>query len=127
LLTVTGMRLSEALNLKAEDLDWEQGVLSVGRAKFQKSRLLPLHQSTLRQLRDYMKQRDQFFAARPWRQPVNRVFVSTHGRALTGPAMGDDFRMLTRRIGLRAEGASHGPRIHDLRQHAGSWVMPGGA
>ena len=115
LLTLTGMRLAEALNLKAEDIDWEQGVLSVGRAKFQKSRLVPLHQSTLRQLRDYIKQRDQFFAARPWRQPVNRVFVSTHGTALTGPAMGDDFRMLTRRIGLRAEGASHGPRIHDLR------------
>src|SRR5271165_588168 len=71
LLTVTGMRLTEALNLKAEDIDWEQGVLSVGRAKFQKSRLVPLHKSTLRQLRDYLKRRDQFFAARPWRQPVN--------------------------------------------------------
>lgn len=64
LLIVTGMRLTEALNLKAEDIDWEQGVLSVGRAKFQKSRLVPLHKSTLRQLRDYIKRRDQFFAAR---------------------------------------------------------------
>ena len=34
---------------------------------------------------------------------------------MTGPEIGDDFRMLTRRIGLRAAGASHGPRIHDLR------------
>ena len=115
LLTVTGMRLTEALNLKAEDIDWEQGVLSVGRAKFQKSRLVPLHKSTLRQLRDYIKRRDQFFAARPWRQPVNRIFVSTHGGAFDRPWIGDDFRMLTRRIGLRADGASHGPRIHDLR------------
>jgi integrase len=115
LLTVTGMRLTEALNLKAEDIDWEQAVLSVGRAKFQKSRLVPLHKSTLRQLRGYIKRRDRFFAARPWLQPVNRIFLSTHGAALTGPAIGDDFRMLTRRVGLRAEGASHGPRIHDLR------------
>jgi len=115
LLTVTGMRLTEALNLKAEDIDWGQGVLSVGRAKFQKSRLVPLHPSTLRQLRDYLKRRDRFFAGRPWRQPANRVFVSTQGTALTGPEIGDDFRMLTRRIGLRAIGASHGPRIHDLR------------
>lgn len=115
LLTVTGMRLTEALSLKAEDIDWEQGVVSVGRAKFQKSRLVPLHQSTLRQLRDYIKRRDQFFAARPWRQPANHIFVSTHGAPLNHSEIGDDFRMLTRRIGLRADGASHGPRIHDLR------------
>ena len=115
LLSVTGMRLTEALNLEAEDIDWEQGVLSVGRAKFQKSRLVPLHQSTLRQLRGYIKRRDQFFAVRPWRQPANRVFVSTHGAPLTHSEIGEDFRMLTRRIGLRATGARNGPRIHDLR------------
>jgi integrase len=115
LLSVTGMRLTEALNLKVEDIDWAQGVLSVGRSKFQKFRLVPLHKSTLGQLRDYIKRRDQFFAERPWRRPVNRVFVSTRGAALTNTAIGYDFRMLTRRIGLRAAGASHGPRIHDLR------------
>jgi integrase/recombinase XerD len=115
LLSVTGMRLTEALNLKAEDIDWAQGVLSVGRSKFQKFRLVPLHSSTLRQLRDYIKRRDRFFAARPWRQPVNRVFVSTHGAALTNTDIGYEFRRLTRRIGLRAVGASSGPRIHDLR------------
>jgi len=115
LLSVTGMRLTEALNLKLEDIGWVEGVLSVGRSKFQKSRLVPLHKSTLRQLRDYIKQRDRFFAERPWRQPANRVFVSTHGAALTSTEIGYDFRMLTRRIGLRVTGASHGPRIHDLR------------
>jgi integrase len=115
LLSVTGMRLTEALNLKSEDIDWAQGVLSVGRSKFQRFRLVPLHKSTLGQLRDYIKLRDQFFAERPWRRPVNRVFVSTHGAALTNTDIGYDFRMLTRRIGLRADGASHGPRIHDLR------------
>jgi integrase/recombinase XerD len=115
LLSVTGMRLTEALNLKAEDIDWDQGLLSVGRSKFQKSRLVPLHPSTLQQLRDYLKRREEFFAERPWRQPVNRVFVSTHGAALTRTEIGEDFRMLTRRIGLRATGASKGPRIHDLR------------
>ena len=115
LLSVTGMRLTEALNLKAEDIDWVQGVLSVGRSKFQKSRLVPLHKSTLRQLSGYIKRRDRFFAERPWRRHENRVFVSTHGAALTSTEIGHDFRMLTRRIGLRAEGASSGPRIHDLR------------
>ena len=115
LLSVTGMRLTEALNLKRDDIDWVERVLSVGRSKFQKSRLVPLHKSTLWQLRHYLKRRDRFFAERPWRRPVNRVFVSTHGAALTNTEIGEDFRMLTRRIGLRVIGASHGPRIHDLR------------
>jgi integrase/recombinase XerD len=115
LLSVTGMRLTEALNLKADDIDWAQAVLTVGRAKFQKSRLVPLHRSAIRELRTYIKRRNRFFAERPWRQPVDRIFVSTHGGALTSNDVGADFRMLTRRIGLREAGASRGPRIHDLR------------
>ena len=60
------MRVTEALNLKPEDIDWPQGVLTVGRAKFQKSRLVPLHPSALRELRAYIKRHNRFFAARPW-------------------------------------------------------------
>lgn len=115
LLSVTGMRLTEALNLKLEDIDWVQGVLTIGRAKFQKSRLIPLHRSTLRQLQAYKKRRDRFFAQRPWWRPANRLFVSTHGGPLTSGLVGHNFRRLTRRIGLRRAGASKGPRIHDLR------------
>ena len=115
LLAVSGMRLSEALNLKPEDVDWSQRLLSIGRAKFQKSRLVPLRESTLGQLRAYIKHRNRFFAERPWRRPANRVFVTTHGGTLTSNEVGHDFRKLTRCIGLRAPGARHGPRIHDLR------------
>lgn len=115
LLSVTGMRLTEALNLKFEDIDWTQGVLTIGRAKFQKSRLVPVHTSALLELRTYIRGRKRFFAERPWRQPVNRIFVSTHGGALTSSAVGGDFRKLTRHAGIREAGASRGPRIHDLR------------
>src|SRR5271157_3352938 len=77
LLSVTGMRLTEALSLRFEDIDWAHGVLTIGRAKFQKSRLVPLHKSALQELRTYIERRNQFFADRPWRRPVNRIFVST--------------------------------------------------
>lgn len=115
LLSVTGMRLTEALNLSLEDIDWAHGVLTVGRAKFQKSRLIPLHRSALVELRAYIRRRNRFFAERPWRHPVNRIFVSTHGAALTSSDVGTNFRMLTRQIGIRKADASRGPRIHDLR------------
>jgi integrase/recombinase XerD len=115
LLSVTGMRLTEALNLRFEDIDWAHGVLTIGRAKFQKARLVPLHKSALQELRAYIERRNQFFAKRPWRHPVNRIFVSTHGGALTSNGVGVDFRMLTRQVRIREPDASRGPRIHDLR------------
>src|SRR5258708_1151631 len=115
LLSVTGMRLTEALNLRFEDIDWENGVLTIGRAKFQKSRLVPLHKSALQELQTYIERRNRFFAERPWRGPVNRIFVSTHGGALTSSDVGANFRMLTCQIGIREAGANRGPRIHDLR------------
>jgi integrase/recombinase XerD len=115
LLAVTGMRAGEALSLKPEDIDWAQGVVTVGRAKYQKTRLIPLHVSTLGQLRSYAELRQRFFAERPWLRPVHRFFVSACGGPLTTNAVGHDFRRLTRRIGLRDPGAHRGPRIHDLR------------
>jgi integrase len=126
LLSVTGMRLTEALNLRFEDIDWPHGVLTIGRAKFQKSRLVPLHKSALQELRTYIERRNQFFAKRPWRRPVNRIFVSTHGGALTSNDVGANFRMLTRQIGIREAGASQGPRIHDLRHRLQSQRSCGG-
>lgn len=41
LLSVTGMRVGEALNLDLEDVDLDHGVLTIRNAKFGKSRLVP--------------------------------------------------------------------------------------
>jgi len=115
LLAVTGMRVGEALSLKPEEINWAQGVVTVGRAKYQKTRLIPLHASTVGQLRRYAGLRKRFFADRPWLRPAHRFFVSSYGGPLTATGVGYDFRQLTRRIGLREVGAHRGPRIHDLR------------
>lgn len=115
LLAVTGMRAGEALSLKPEEIDWARGVITIGRAKYQKTRLIPLHASTLRQLRSYTGLRQRFFAERPWLRPAHRFFVSAYGGPLTTNDLGEDFRRLTRRIGLRDSDARRGPRIHDLR------------
>ncbi|MFP3681573.1 tyrosine-type recombinase/integrase, partial [Pseudomonas sp. SIMBA_041] len=52
LLSVSGMRLSEALNLELRDVDLAEGVLTIRGAKFGKDRLLPLHASTCKVLAD---------------------------------------------------------------------------
>ena len=38
LLSVTGMRLTEALNLRFEDIDWAHGVLTIGRCSVRRGR-----------------------------------------------------------------------------------------
>ena len=50
LLSVTGIRISEALNLTMDDVDLDNAVLAIHSTKFGKSRLVPLHQSTVKAL-----------------------------------------------------------------------------
>jgi len=64
LLAVTGLRISEALNLQCADIDWSEGVLTIRNAKFRKSRLVPLHASSLKVLSDYAVRRNHLFASR---------------------------------------------------------------
>jgi integrase/recombinase XerD len=61
LLSVTGLRLSEALNLQLGDVDLEQAVLTIRSAKFGRWRLVPVHSSTRTVLADYLERRERFF------------------------------------------------------------------
>ena len=112
LLAVTGLRISEALNLQLADVDWSEGILTIQGAKFGKSRLVPLHASTRRALLAYTKRRDRFFA----KAPISHFFVSSRGQRLDGGDVRRTFYKLSRQIGLRTASASHGPRLHDFRQ-----------
>jgi integrase len=55
LLAVTGMRISEALGLRLEDVTPDG--LMIRKTKFQKSRILPLHPSTHAGLEKYLRNR----------------------------------------------------------------------
>ena len=120
LLAVTGLRLGEALNLRTEDLDWSEGMLTIRGAKFGKSRLAPLHASTCKVLTDYAKRRDRLFPGRR----EGYFLVNKNGNRLDKGEVHRTFYALSRQIGLRAEGASRGPRLHDFRHRADSPIMP---
>lgn len=76
LLAVSGLRISEAIALDDQDVDLAEGVLTIRRTKFGKSRLVPLHPSTTRALRRYQRTRDRI---RPLR-PSEALFVGEQGR-----------------------------------------------
>jgi integrase/recombinase XerD len=115
LLTVSGMRIGEVLNLQPGDIDWSQGVLTIRNTKFGKSRLVPLHSSTLKALRTFARHRDRFFAQQQPRVEPSHFFVSSRGTRLFFSHVHKVFMTISRRIGLRAPGARSGPRLHHLR------------
>lgn len=110
LLAVTGMRVSEAIKLDRADIDWGQGVLLVRDSKFNKSRYLPVHPSTLDALQRYAALRD-----RGCPNPLGpSFFVSLrHGR-LYDCAVQKTFRRVCQQAGVGAT-APFPPRLHDLR------------
>jgi integrase/recombinase XerD len=119
LLSVTGLRISEALNLELGDVDLENAVLTVRAAKLGRSRLVPVHSTTCVVLADYLRRRQQFFG-----HPVSSyVFVSRHGTRLDIGRVHRTFYALSRTTGLRAEGASKGPRLHDFRHRFAVQVL----
>lgn len=113
LLVVTGCRIGELIRLDVSDIDTDRELLVVRESKFGKSRLIPLHPTTMSALRDYLRVRTQL-APRP---PVSTqaVFVSTAGTRLRYENISWTFIKLARRAGLRARSASCWPRLHDFR------------
>lgn len=114
LLAVTGLRLSEALRLACEDIDWKEGLLTIRETKFGKSRLVPLHPSSVEALAAYAKRRARFFAQGPARM-IPQFFVTKFGTPLRDGSVYRVFWALSRQIGLRDGVAGHRPRLHDFR------------
>jgi integrase len=120
LLSVTGLRVSEARNLELGDVDLDAAVVTVRGAKFGKTRLVPLHASTCDILRAYLRRR-----ARHWRQrPVSSyVFVSSWGNRLDSGDIHRTFYALSRQVGLRGPADCRGPRLHDFRHRFATWTL----
>ena len=113
LLTVTGMRASEVVNLDRDDIDLVQGVVTVRDSKFGKSRQNHLHQSTRQALNNYAAQRE-CLCPNPHGPGF---FLDERGIRITDWKLRWTFSQLSKRTGLRAPSKSHGngPRLHDVR------------
>ena len=112
LLSVAGLRLSEARNLELQDVDLRASVLTIRGAKFGKTRLVPLHASTCKVLRSYIARRERHWAGHP---VSSYLFVSSAGNRLDLGDIHRTFYALSRKIGLRGPEDRRGPRLHDMR------------
>jgi len=118
LLAVTGMRVGEVLALRRSNVNWDDGVITIRDGKFGKSRMVPVHRTTLKVLRAYARRRDRHLR-KEWRgekmsDAGDLFFVSNRGTALSSGWLRTSFRELLRRSGI-AGAACPNMRIHDLR------------
>jgi len=111
LLSVTGLRISEALRLTPHDVDLQTGLLTIRYTKFDKSRLVPVHDSTQAALLTYARHRDQGLG----RTTPSHFFVSPRGKPLASSTVRRIFRGLCRQIGLHGSTTSDEPRLHHFR------------
>ncbi len=78
LLAATGLRISEAMRLDRDDLDFGHGLMIVRDSKFGKSREVLLHLSTVKALRRHADQRDRLSPC----PSAPNFFVSMRGTRL---------------------------------------------
>jgi integrase/recombinase XerD len=109
LLAVTGMRLGEAVGLERDDVDLAAGVITIRHAKFDRSRLVPLHPTATVALSAYAARRDQLCG----RPRSTAFFLSVAGTGLQRSGVEKTLREITTAMGIRT--ATVRPRAHDLR------------
>jgi integrase/recombinase XerD len=107
LLSCTGLRVSEAIRLRYKDITAD-GLL-ICQTKFQKSRLVPLHESARAGLERYLQQR------RPYAPFDDHVFISLRRKPLLISDVESAFKTVAKKMGLPYGRGQRRPTPHSLR------------
>jgi integrase len=110
LLAATGLRISEALNLRVDDFDPDDDVLVIRAAKSHE-RLVPIHPSTTTALEQYIALPART-ATHP--DPHGPLFVTSLGTGYAYVSFLSLFKRARDAAGLVPRGRAR-PRLHDLR------------
>jgi integrase/recombinase XerD len=107
LLACTGLRVSEAIRLRFDDITPDGLVIRC--SKFRKSRLVPLHETARAQLERYLERRCCYAPC------DDHVFVSLQGTPLLLENVERTFRAVATKAGLPREPGRPRPTPHSLR------------
>jgi integrase/recombinase XerD len=112
LIAVTGMRSGEVLALTNGSVDLKKKIITIYESKYRKTRKIPVHQSTIKTLKQYVKCRDQQIR----KKASDYFFVNTRGMRLVRTALQYAFINACKTVGIGKQ-AKFRPRITDLRHH----------
>jgi integrase len=105
LIAATGLRISEALDLRLSDI-LPEDALRIQKTKFGKTRLVPLHPTVIKALNQYLVAQCKLSVT------DDHVFLSAEGRRIHHSIINKTFRRVLRLANILPENRS--PRIHDL-------------
>src|SRR5262249_2377651 len=111
LMATTGLRTGEAMGLDLADADLNDSVLRVRGTKFGKSRLVPLHPTTVEQLASYHHRREELCP----RPSTEAFFLSAAGTRLNHTNASKTFARLLKAAGITPPPGVAKPRLYDLR------------
>jgi integrase/recombinase XerD len=109
LLATTGMRSGEAVRLGVGDVNLAEGLLTIRESKFGKSRIVPLHLTTVKALAGYKARRDAFLK----KAEAPTFFINERRGPISSPHK--SFRDIRSAAGLEKMRSGIRPRMHDLR------------
>ena len=108
-----GLRLGELARLNLGDVDLQSGTIVIRETKFFKSRILPLTDSALSALREYLEARVE---AKASQSPDSGLFWHDWGNSrYTSQSIAWGLVNILRQAGIKPPKGKTGPRIHDLR------------
>lgn len=108
-----GLRRSEVARLDLGDVDLQRGMITIRQTKFYKTRILPLPDSVIAELRTYIDARRRAGAPQ---NPRSGLFWHEQPSArYTRQAIAWLLVDVIRRTGLKPQQGRTGPRLHDLR------------
>ncbi len=109
LLYGCGLRISEALSLRCEDVNLTDGYITIHETKNGEERRLPLSDT----LRIVLKQYDRFCRNNDISSEF--FFAKRNGERCSGSTIYKKFRAILFQAGISHGGKGKGPRLHDLR------------
>lgn len=114
LIYSTGLRISEALSIQNQDIDFDRKCILIKDTKNKMDRLVPINESLQDVLLQYIFYRDKMPYANI-RDKDHFFFVRTDGSPCTAKGVTHWYRYLLEQCNIPYIGNLHGPRIHDLR------------
>ena len=104
-----GLRKEEALEIRIQDINFEERLLYIKNGKNNQERMLPLSKSVTSIVFNY------YSKYRKDAMPEDYLFVTRHKGKIHGNTLYCRFRVLLEQAGISHGGRGKGPRIHDLR------------
>lgn len=106
-----GMRISEAINMRLNDIDSKRGMIRIRDAKGGKDREVPLSKTLLEQIRSYYRQ----YRPKEW------LFEGQFGGPYTARSIQALFRQAMQRTGIRKQAT-----VHTLRHSYATHLLENG-